>query len=63
MLTTDRFFNGLLLQHHFRPREIDFTGSEASDDFFVSLIDHGVVVLVSSLSAQRRDRLGLLIRF
>ena len=29
VLTTDRFFNGLLQQHHFGPREIDFTGSEA----------------------------------
>ena len=63
MLTTDRFFNELLQQHHFGPREIDFSGSEASDDLFVFLVDHGVIVLVSSLSAPRRDRLGRLIRF
>ena len=56
MLTTDRFFNGLLQQHHFGPREIDFTDSEALDDLFVSLVDHGVIVPVSSLSAPRRDR-------
>ena len=43
VLTTDRFFNGLLQQHHFGPREIDFSGSEASDDLFVSLVDHGVI--------------------
>ena len=29
ILTTDRFFNGLLQQHHFGPREFDFAGSEA----------------------------------
>ena len=61
--TTDRFFNGLLQQHHFGPREIDFYGSEAPDDLFVSLFDHGVIVPVSSLTAPRRDRLGRLIRF
>ena len=61
--TTDRFFNGLLQQHHFGPREIDSYGSEASDDLFVSLVDHGVFVPVSSLTAPRRDRLGRLIRF